>query len=90
MVDETFDAKSDLQQIREIRAIGRRRAYRQSGLEKYRAEIVALRRAGASLADIQAWLRIHPKHRAALSTISRYIKKLPELAAPGGTDGTIS
>ncbi len=77
-VDETFDATTELQHIRAIRKIGQRKTYQRSKLERFRSELVALHQSGGSLADLQAWLRIK-KTKADRSTISRYLKKLPEL-----------
>lgn len=76
---ETFDATAELQHIRAIREIGQRTAYNRSKLENYRSELVVLRKAGGSLSEIQAWLRIKKQTQAARSTISRYLNRLPEL-----------
>ena len=45
MPDETFDALKELTEIKERRELQRRKYYRKSRLEKYRAELVALRKA---------------------------------------------
>ena len=76
--DETFDALAEVARIRSRRAVARRKHYRKSRLDRYRSEMVAMRRAGASGADLAEWLRIRrcPIHR---SSIDRYLKRLPEL-----------
>jgi hypothetical protein len=56
------------------------RPFRRSQLLPYRAEFVHQRRAGASLAVLQRWLRQH-RVRVARSTIKRYLDQLPELHA---------
>ena len=70
---------AELAQIRQHRRIARRKRYYRSRLDRYRAEIVELRRAGATLADIALWLR--RRHcKVVCSTISRYLARLPEVA----------
>ncbi|MGB4600618.1 MAG: hypothetical protein WBI04_11700 [Trichlorobacter sp.] len=75
-MQETLTA--ELAAIRQQRRTARRRRYFRSRLDRYRAEIVALRRAGATLAEIAAWLR-QRRCKVATSTISRYLAKLPEV-----------
>lgn len=74
-----FDPLLEVQQIRDYRAEARRKLYRRSRLDKYRAELVAMRKAGASCADLVVWLRINRRCRINRSTIDRYLKKLPEM-----------
>lgn len=73
---------------RVARTRARRRAYhrRISKLARYRSEIVALRRAGASIREIQAWLKERRRETrsghsptASVSTIHAYLQSLPEL-----------
>ena len=59
----------------------RRRRYYRSRLRRHRAELVELRRAGASYRELAAWLDAHGV-RVAASTIKRYLARLPEM-----TDG---
>ena len=76
---ETFDAQREVDQIRKLRDKARRRRYQKSRLDRYRAELVAMRRAGASCGDLAVWLRV--VHRCSIhrSTVDRYLKKLPEM-----------
>ena len=53
--DETFDAQAEVARIRSRRAVARRKHYRKSRLDRYRTELVAMRRAGASCADLAEW-----------------------------------
>lgn len=76
---ETFDAQSEVGRIRSLRANARRRLFRKSRLDRYRAELVAMKRAGASYADLAVWLRITHRCKINRSSIDRYLKKLPEL-----------
>ncbi|MHB1350043.1 MAG: hypothetical protein ACYCYR_09235 [Desulfobulbaceae bacterium] len=77
---ETFDAQVEVERIRTRRAEARRRLYCRSRLDRYRAELVAMRRAGASCADLVEWLRVKHRCRINRSSVDRYLKKLPELA----------
>ncbi len=77
--NETFDAKAEVEWVRIRRAEARRRLYRKSRLDKYRAELVAMKQAGASCADLVEWLRVNHRLKIHRSSIDRYLKKLPEL-----------
>lgn len=72
-----------LDQIHEIRRVSRRqRPYRarRSKLHRHRHVICTLHRRGASLTDIQLYLRLlaNPPVSANISTISRFLKKIEE------------
>jgi len=76
---ETFNAEQELRRIRMRRAQARRRLYRKSRLERYRAELVAMKKIGASCSDLVEWLRANHRCKINRSTVDRYLKKLPEL-----------
>lgn len=76
---ETFDAQAEVKRIRSLRAEARRRLFRTSRLDRYRAELVAMRMAGASYADLAVWLRITHRCKINRSSIDRYLKKMPDL-----------
>jgi len=76
---ETFNAERELRRIRMLRAQARRRLYRKSRLERYRAELVAMKQVGASCSDLVEWLRVNHRCKINRSTVDRYLKKLPEL-----------
>jgi len=78
---ETFDARAEVKRIRSSRAEARRRLFRKSRLDRYRAELVAMRQAGASCADLAVWLRVTHRCKINRSSIDRYLKKLPELSS---------
>lgn len=79
-----------LTHLRAARTEARRsRAYakRVSKLERYRAELVRLHRAGASIRELQLWLQEQRSRTrsgrsplASTSTIHSYLRGLPELA----------
>lgn len=77
--NETFNAQAEVESIRARRAEARRKLYRKSRLDKYRAELVAMKQAGASCADLAEWLRVHHRCKVNRSSIDRFLKKLPEL-----------
>ena len=77
--DATFDALAEVERIRCRRAEARRKLYRKSRLDKYRAELLAMKRAGASCADLAEWLRVNHRCKINRSSIDHYLKKLPEL-----------
>ena len=79
--DPLTDPAAVIEQLRAARTRRRRSRYSRSKLDRHRAEIAALRRAGASYSDITDWLRTsaRPRIRAARSTVVRYVMSLPEL-----------
>jgi hypothetical protein len=79
MKDGTFDAQAEVDRIRFRRAEARRKLFRKSRLDKYRFELSAMSRAGASCADLAEWLKINHRCKISRSSIDRYLKKLPEL-----------
>ena len=81
MNQETFNAQIEIEKIRARRNEARRKLYRKSRLDKYRAELVAMKQAGASCADLVEWLRVNHRCKVNRSSIDRYLKKLPELHA---------
>ena len=78
---ETFNAQAEVERIRIRRTEARRKLYRKSRLDKYRAELVAMKQAGASCADLVEWLRVNHRCKVNRSSIDRYLKKLPEVNA---------
>ncbi len=76
---ENFNSEKELMIIAEVRRVARRKAYSVSKLSEFRSELVALRKAGASLADTATWLRLNTCITAERSTINRFLRNLPEL-----------
>lgn len=76
---ETFNPHTEIEKIRARRTEARRKLYRKSRLDKYRAELVAMKQAGASCADLVEWLRVNHRCKVNRSSIDRYLKKLPEM-----------
>lgn len=73
---ETFDAQAEVDRIRSRRAEARRKIFRKSRLDKYRYELLAMQKAGASCADLAEWLRLNHRCKINRSSIDRYLKKL--------------
>lgn len=73
-----FDAATEAEKLKELCRIRQRRRYRRSRLADHRAELVALAKAGLSLAQLQLWLRLNRRMKVARSTIWRFLRQLPE------------
>lgn len=76
---QSFHAMEELLHLRVQRKIARRQSYRRSRLARYRAELVRLRQAQASFAELALWLRKTKRIKVAPSTVMRYLNQLPEL-----------
>lgn len=75
-----MDAEQELEKIREHRQATRRRrrGLKKTRLRTHRAELVQLRRAGASLADLELWLRKNKRCKIHRTTIYRNLRDWPE------------
>lgn len=82
MIYGQFDPNKELTAIREHRAMQRRKIYRKSKLEKFRAELVALHRSGASAQDLSIWLKLRHRMKINRSSVARFLSGLPELKNP--------
>ena len=71
---DIFDARTELAELRRQTAEIRRRRYTKSRLDRYRGELLQLRRNGASVAELQRWLRDH-RIRIVHSTVARWVTK---------------
>jgi hypothetical protein len=69
------ELKGQLEHVRSVRRIGRRRPHARSRLERYRAEIEALAAAGASSYDIALWLRRFKRTRVHPTTVWRALRR---------------
>jgi len=74
-----FEANAVLSDLRRDAKMRHRRRYCRSRLDRHRAEVVKLRLAGASLSELQRWLRASRRIKVSRTTIFRYLRKLPEL-----------
>ena len=68
--------------VRERRRLSRRRRYRRSKLDRFRAELVALRRMGASYPELSMYVWREHRKRVDPTTVRRYLIKLPEVINP--------
>jgi len=69
-----FDVVGELEEIKRKRKVYRRKRYAKSKLDKFKFEILQLQKEGASLADLQFFLRKN-RTKVAQSTIHRWLKK---------------
>lgn len=74
-----FNAEAEIAKIRQRKEIGRQQSYHKSRLRHYRAELVQMRKAGASYPELALWLRIEKRIKVAHTTVLRFLKKLPEM-----------
>ena len=68
-----------LDAVRARRRLARRRRYRRSKLDRYRAELVRLRRLGASYPELALYVWHTHRKRVNQTTVRRYLIKLPEM-----------
>ena len=70
--------REEVRRLRLAKQASRRKRFRPSQLLQLRVELVAMRRHGATLKELQVWLKTQRinVHR---STIHRFLSKLPEL-----------
>ena len=76
LVDDVFDAASEAAALRAQTQRIRKRQYRQrqSRLDCYTSELRALHAAGASVAELQRWLR-ERRIKVAHSTVTRWLAR---------------
>lgn len=70
----TFDAVSETARLRNKAQLRRQKRWSRSKLDKWRPEVLALRAEGATLEQIQIWLK-EKRIDAEISTISRWLKR---------------
>jgi hypothetical protein len=74
-----FDATVELKKIRQRKSIRRRKSYQRSRLARLRAELVLLRKEGASYREISLWLCQTQRIKTTHTTVMRYLEQLPEI-----------
>jgi len=76
-----FDPDTELETLRELKRLRRRRPYwrGRSQLDRYTAELLALHDRGATPADLRAWLAMPPRRLSvAHSTVARWLRRTLE------------
>jgi IS30 family transposase len=86
MTKQLFNAAAEVKAMKQQMAITRQRRLMRSTLTKYRGEIVALLKEGASFRLIEKWLKRTKHLNISHTTIMRFAKKLPELQSAFATD----
>lgn len=79
MTTHHFDATNELDCIRQYRRVRKRKAYQRSRLQKFRVELVSMRKAGGSFRELSLWLSKMKRVKVTHTTIMRYLAQLPEL-----------
>lgn len=69
-----MDAENEVARLRETARAVRKRRFRASRLDRYKAELLELRAAGARPADLQRWLR-ERRVRVVHSTVVRWLER---------------
>jgi hypothetical protein len=73
---QPFDSKKELEEIRALRAAERKRkTWSGSKIQAYLGELLALKKDGASYADLTKWLHKHRRVKASKSTVQRFLVK---------------
>ena len=67
--------EDQLAAVRRLRSVARRKPYKRSRLDRYRAEIEALAAGGASGYEIALWLRRFKRTKVHPSTVWRAIRR---------------
>lgn len=72
-----FNVQYELTVLQNQTKMIRKRSYsaRKSQLDKYKFELLELKNAGASTAELQRWLRTNKRKKVAHSTILRWLEK---------------
>ena len=70
-----FDAEKELTQIKNQTKSIRKKRFARSRLDKHSAELLSLYKAGASIAELQRWLRAN-RIKVEHSTVSRWLDKM--------------
>ncbi|MCD9496790.1 hypothetical protein GLP20_18215 [Photobacterium carnosum] len=72
-----FNVQDELTVLQNQTKMIRKRSYsaRKSQLDKYKFELLELKKAGASTAELQRWLRTNKRKKVAHSTILRWLEK---------------
>ncbi|MFW9651198.1 hypothetical protein V3H42_22440 [Vibrio parahaemolyticus] len=71
-----FDVHQEAEALRQQTRIIRKRSYsrRKSRLDQYKGELLALRREGCSIAELQRWLR-KKRIKVVHSTVARWLEQ---------------
>jgi hypothetical protein len=79
MTQQQFNAAEEIRIMKQIMTMARQRRLMHSSLTKYRGEIVAFLKEGASFRLIANWLKRNKHLNVNHTSVMRFAKKLPEL-----------
>jgi len=71
---DNLNAIDKVDQLKAHKRRIRKRVYRRSQLDKFRGELITLRREGATATELQRWLQ-QQRIRVALTTVTRWLEK---------------
>lgn len=69
---EKFDPRGELEEVKKLQETRRKKRYFKSKLDKFEHELKALKSEGASLAQLQIWLKKNGV-KASRSTVQRWL-----------------
>ena len=70
-----FDTENELLALKQQTKIIRKKRFTRSRLDKHSGELLSLYKAGASIAELQRWLRAN-RIKVEHSTVSRWLDKM--------------
>ena len=70
-----FDTENKLIELKQQTKVIRKKRFTRSRLDKHSAELLSLYKAGASIAELQRWLRAN-RIKVEHSTVSRWLDKM--------------
>lgn len=76
MSTQQFNATNELNSIRNLKLIRRRKVYAKSRLLRYHAELIAMHEAKASYREITLWLRRNKRIKISHTSVMRYLNKI--------------
>ncbi|MCY1422248.1 hypothetical protein D9M71_379240 [compost metagenome] len=74
MSDKPFDPQAEAARLRATTRMRRKTTYRRSRLDRYAGELLALHRAGATIAELQRWLG-ERRVRVVHTTVARWLSR---------------
>ncbi|MCO6058505.1 hypothetical protein NG726_17750 [Pseudomonas sp. MOB-449] len=78
-----FDPQAEAARLRNSTRARRKTTFRRSRLDRYAGELLALRRAGATIAELQRWLG-ERRVRVVHTTVARWLSRQIVVEGPHG------
>lgn len=87
--NKSFDATKEAEEVLRVAKLRKRKRFKRSVLDQYRAELVALYSQGLSISQLALWLLAKKRLTVSRSTIYRRLQSWPEVEIrhKGGRNG---